>query len=168
MELKTALKQLADDITAEVKRRMESEIGINTKTKPPKNTLVGSNLYKSVNTRVEGTDALVFQIADYYTYVVGGWQKTGAGGGTLQDFIDNVDAWMHRKGITGDPNRIVWAIYKRAKLMGYGIDPRPFIGNGHLNPDPEYVLDFLYEFFEKWADDVFEDITKDIDRIFSN
>lgn len=165
MELKTALKQLADDIKSEVLKRMESEKGINTKTGT--NTLVGSNLYKSVDTRVEGTDAIVFQIADYYTYVVGGWTKSGKGGGTLQEFIDNVDAWMHRKGIQGNPNRIVWAIYRRAKAMRYGIDPRPFLGNGYENPDPAYVLPFLDDFFNKWADDVFDEITKEIDKIFS-
>lgn len=166
MNIREALQELADSITKEVKRRMESDIGRNTKVKGSPNTLIGSDLYKSVKTEVEGEDALVFQIADYYTYVVGGWTKSGRGKGTWQDFVHNIEEWMAKKGIVGDANDIVWAIYHRAQKMHYGIDPRPFIGNGYINDDPEKVLTFLHKFWEKWADDIFEEITKSIDSRF--
>lgn len=164
MDLREALKELADEITAEVKRRMESDVGVNRKV--GRNTLIGSDLYNSVKTEVKSDNELVFQIADYYTYVVGGWTKSGKGKGTWKDFVENIEKWMSKKGIVGDANDIVWAIYHRAQKMHYGIDPRPFIGNGYLNEDPAAILPFLDDFFTKWADEVFEEITKEIDKKF--
>lgn len=164
MNIRKALQELADDIKKEILRRMESDKGINTKTGT--NTLVGSNLYDSVDVTQTGDDELTFQIADYYTYVVGGWTKSGKGKGTWQDFLQNIEKWMTRKNIVGNANDIVWAIYHRAKKMHYGIDPRPFINNGYLNNDPAYILPFLNDFFDKWADDIFNEITKEIDKKF--
>ena len=162
MELRTALKELADDIKKEVRRLMESGRGVNDKV--GKNTLVGSKLYDSVDTSVHGEDTIVFQIASYYTYVVGGWTRSGRGGGSWDDFVRNIEEWMDRKGIEGDPTRIVWSIYHRAMRIRYGIYPRPILGNGYINSDPAYVLFFLDDFFDKWADEVFQEITNEIDK----
>lgn len=166
MDVKSALKELADQIKSEVKRRMEGPVGVNVRAK--KNTLKGSRLYESVETYVEGDDTIVFQIADYYTHVVGGWTRSHHGQGSLDDFIRNIERWIKRKGLVGyDATRIVWAIFKRAKDMYYGIFPRPFLGNGYENPDPSHVLPFLDEYFEWWADDIFDEITKEIDKKFT-
>ena len=47
-----------------------------------------------------------------------------------------------------------------------GIEPRPFI-NWDENEDPSVVLPFLDDYFDKWADEVFNKITEELDKYFT-
>lgn len=167
MDLQQALQQLANEVKEEIIRRLHSNIGINPRTGT--NTLVGSNLEKSIDVTAKNDDAIVFQIADYYQYIVTGWRRTGRFPNTAHLFIRNITEWVRRKGVrlgNMSQNQIVWYLYKRMILEGRQIAPRPFI-----NYDPEgdvsKILPFLDDFFERWADNIFNKITEDLDKYFN-
>ena len=165
MDVKTALKMLADKIKEEVLKRMESERGVNLRT--GENTLKNSKLYKSVEVRVVSEDTLAFQIADYYTYVVGG-RRPGWGTPPPTGFVQGVTKWVRERGIRFNgktENQTIWAIIK--SIVKRGIQGRAILGNGYENDDPSYVLPFLDDFFDEWSDKVFEDICKMLDEYFS-
>ena len=167
MELKDALLELAEQIKDEIISRLHSPIGINRRT--GQNTLIGSNLEKSIDVTVHGDNAIVFEIADYYTYVVTGWRRTGNYPNTAHLFIRNVTDWVRRKNIrlgNMTQNQIVWYLYKRMLIEGRQIAPRPFI-NYDPEDDPSVVLPFLDDFFDNWADKVFELIISDLEKYFN-
>lgn len=165
MDLKTALDELAKDIKEQVLANLRGKDGVNAKTGT--NTLIGSKLEKSIDTKVMGDNMIVFQIADYYTYVVGGRRK-GWGSAPPVGFVEGVTRWVREKGIRFNgktETQTIWACIH--SIVKKGIRPRPFIGNGYINDDPSYVLPFLDSFFEEWADDVFEEIVKMLDTHFN-
>lgn len=169
MDLYKALQELADEIKDEILKRLRSPIGNNPRTGT--NTLVGSELERSIDVRPIGETTIVFEIADYYEYVVSGWRRTGNFPHTSHLFIRNVTDWVRRKNVTiGNltENQIAWMLYRRMVLEYREIQPRPFIESGYNNDeDPSKILNFLDEFFNKWADRVFELITKDLDNYFT-
>lgn len=190
MDVKTALTELASDIKMEILRRMTSDIGNN---KNGVNTLVGSSLYHSVDVYPRSEKTIIFQIADYFMYVVRGWERTEKGDGTFREYLLNINEWIRRKGIqwkkpNGEnmtQNEMVWALAnamfdfsKKKEKPPYKIPPRPFIAydpnnknqpnyEATLNSDLEVILPFLEEFFEKWADDIFDKITEELDKYFN-
>ena len=167
MELKSALQELADMVKEEIIARLHSPIGINRRT--GQNTLIGSNLEKSIDVTVHGDNAIVFEIADYYTYIVTGWRRTGNFPNTAHLFIQNITNWVRRKNIrlgNMTQNQIVWYLYKRMLIEGREIAPRPFI-NYDENGDPSVILPFLDDFFDKWSDKVFELIISDLEKYFN-
>ena len=97
MDLRQALQQLANEVKEEIIRRLHSNIGINPRTGT--NTLVGSNLEKSIDVTAKNDDTIVFQIADYYEYIVSGWRRTGRFPNTAHLFIRNITEWVRRKGV---------------------------------------------------------------------
>lgn len=163
MDIKEALKELAQQIKDEVIRRIHSDVGINPRTGT--NTLQGSELERSVEVNVVSENELVFQIADYYQYVVTGWRRTGNYPNTWQQFLTNLDRWVSRKNIRlGNltQSEIVWMLYKRMMFEGREIAPRPFINYGE---SADEVLPFLEDFFDKWADNIFNELMKEL-KIF--
>lgn len=169
MDIKSALDELAKEIKDEIIRRLHSSVGINKRTGT--NTLIGSNLEKSIQVTESDDSSIVFQIADYYEYIVSGFKRTGNFPGTAHLFIRNITDWVKRKGVklgNMSQNQIVWYLYKRMIIDGRQIAPRPFIESGYNNnEDPSKILPFLDEFFDKWADKVFELIIKDTDKYFN-
>lgn len=167
MELKQALQELADRIKEEIIRRMHSNVGVNPRT--GQNTLIGSDLEKSISVDIKGEDQIVFEIADYYEYVVTGWRRTGNFPGTLSQFVYNLTRWVRKKDIKiqgKSENQVVWAILK--SIWTRGIRPRPFIESGYNNDeDPSKILIFLDNYFDKWSDETFEAITKELDKYFT-
>lgn len=165
MDIRLALKELADAIKEEILRRMASDVGINPRTGT--NTLVNSGLYKSVDVYPRSDKTIIFQIADYYEFVVRGWAHTGRYSGTKQLFLYNLLQWVRRKHIRmGDltENQIVWVVYR--KINERLIAPRPFI-NYDPQEDVSKILPFLDDYFDKWADEIFEKITEEITRYFN-
>jgi hypothetical protein len=159
-----ALAELADDIKKEIMARIE-KYGYNPRA--GRNTLVGSDLEKSVDVKVVSDNELVFEIADYYEFVVRGWKRTGRYPGTMRKFIENLTQWVRKNGIQSSnrtENQIVWAIVK--SIFMRGIEPRPFI-NWDENDDPSVVLPFLDDYFDRWADEVFNKITEELDKYFN-
>lgn len=167
MELKQALQELADRIKGEIIRRMHSNVGINPRT--GQNTLIGSDLETSISVDIKGEDQIVFEIADYYEYVVTGWRRTGNFPGTLSQFVTNLTRWVRKKDIKiqgKSENQVVWAILK--SIWTRGITARPFIESGYNNDeDPSKILVFLDNYFDKWSDETFEAITKELDKYFT-
>lgn len=192
MNIKAALTELSEQIKNEIRRRMASDIGNN---KNGVNTLVGSGLYNSVDVYPRSDTTIVFQIADYFLYVVRGWERTKKGDGTFREYLLNIDQWIRRKGIQWKKkdkngnltnidmtqNEMVWALAKAMfnEEKRYKIPPRPFIAydpnndtkpnyNVTLNSNIEEILPFLEKFFEDWADNVFDEIMKETDKYFNN
>ena len=169
MELQQALQELAKQVKEEIIRRLHSRVGINPRT--GSNTLIGSNLERSIEVKAEDENSIVFQIADYYEYIVSGWRRTGNFPGTAHLFIRNVTNWVRKNNIrlgNMTENQIVWYLYKRMLIEGREIKPRPFIESGYdNNEDPSKILPFLDDFFDKWADKVFNKITEELDKQFT-
>ena len=166
MDLREALNDLAQMIKIEIIERLHSNLGVNQRAKG--NTLIGSNLETSIDVRVTGENALVFQIADYYRYIVTGWKRTHSHPGTLDLFLDHINKWVSRKNIRlGNMTQaqIVWYLYKRMIVEGMEIAPRPFI-NYDENGDVSKILPFLDEFFENWSKKIFEGIIEDLNKVF--
>lgn len=167
MEIREALQELARMVKNEIILRLHSSVGINPRTGT--NTLIGSDLEKSIDVRVVDENSIEFQIADYYEYVVRGWKRTGRFPGTAHLFIRNILDWIRRKGIrigNLSQNQIAFILYRKMLIEGRGITPRPFI-NYDEGDDVSKILPFLDEFFDKWADGVFEIIMDEIDKHFN-
>lgn len=161
-----ALQDLADEVKAEILRRLRSPIGVNPRAK--ENTLIGSNLEASIELYPnETSDGLVFEIADYFSYVTGG---RGPGmkpppAGTFNSIL----SWVHRKHIEfddiTDENKIAWMVYNSIKTKG--IPKRPFIGADKKDEkDASQVITFLTKYYNRWADEFFGTIMKEIDKHF--
>lgn len=169
MDIRKALQELADEVKKEILRRLHSPIGVNPRV--GRNTLIGSELEASIDVTATSDTTIVFEIADYYEYVVSGWRKTGNFPNTAHLFIRNVTDWVRRKGVrlgNMTETQIVWYLYRRMLIEGRNIKPRPFIESGYNNDeDPSKILNFLDEFFDAWSDKVFQLITQDIDKHFN-
>lgn len=174
MNLRKALTELANDIKREILRRMSSEIGFNPRV--GRNTLVGSDLYYSVDVFPRSDTTLVFQIADYWEHVVKGWERTKQGKGTFTEYLFSIRNWIRKKNIVwkkpnGDymtENEMTWVLAKKmfSEDEPYRIAPRPFITydkEGRV----EVILDFLDDMVDAWRDDVFNKITEEIDKYFT-
>ena len=167
MDLQKELKILAKQIENEIILRLHSPIGVNPRA--GRNTLIGSELERSIKVDAVSDEMIVFQIADYYEYIVRGWKRTGRFPGTSQQFIKNITDWVRRKHIrlgNMTQNQIVFYLYKRMLIDGREIAPRPLI-NYDENDDVSKILPFLDDFFDKWSDWVFEKIMYDIDKFFN-
>ena len=163
-KLLKALAQLGEDIKKEILNRI-NKYGYNARA--GRNTLVGSNLEKTMDVKVVSDNELVFQIADYYEFIVRGWKRTGNYPGTMRLFVDNITQWVRKNGLQSEgktENQIVWAVIK--SIFMRGIEPRPFI-NWDEEGDPSVILPFLDDYFDKWADKVFKLITDELDKYFS-
>ena len=161
MDIQFALQELADKIKDEIHRRMESNIGVNPRTGT--NTLVGSDLYESVDVSVTSDDTLVFSILQHYEYVVLGWRNTGRFPNTLDQFFTNIIDWIRRKGIHFQgktENSVAWAIIKN--IIHHGIKARPFI-NYDPQERPEIILPFLDAYIDEFFNKVFNDICTELE-----
>ena len=164
IDAKTAIQELAQMVKEEVLRRI-NQYGVNRRTGT--NTLKGSELEKSIDVRITGDNAFVFQIADYFEFVVRGWKRTGNYPGTMRLFIENITNWVRRKGIrfgNKTENQVVWAIVKSIWMRG--IEPRPFL-HWDDSEDPALIIPFLDDYFDKWSDLVYNQIIEELDKYFN-
>lgn len=162
-DARKAIDELAQMVKREILRRIK-QYGVNRRT--GSNTLVGSELEKSIEVRVS-VDKFVVQIADYFEYVVRGWKRTGRYPGTMSKFVENLTDWVRRKGIRfagKTENQVVWAILKSIWMRG--IEPRPFL-NWDDSEDPALIIPFLDQYFDNWSDALWNRITEEIDKYFN-
>lgn len=162
MDIKTALQELALAVKRIVNDRIR-RYGINPKT--GSNTLEGSELQKSLQVNpIE--NGIELQIADYWQYVSRGWKRTHNYPGTMSLFVRNVDDWVRRKGIrfgSMTQAQIVYVIIRN--IMNEGLRARPFMvydDDGDLTK----MIPELNDYIDKWFDDLFESIIKDLDNYF--
>ena len=170
MDLHSALQELARMVKNEIILRLHSSIGVNPRV--GRNTLIGSDLERSIDVHPISDNAIVFSIADHFEYVVKGWKRTGRGKGTFQEYLMNIKDWIRRKGIKWNgytENQMMWILAKKMFSLNppYIIQARPFI-NWDENGDVAKILPFLDDYFEKWADIIFEDIISELDKQFKN
>lgn len=163
-ELRKLLQILADKIKEEVRKRMEDK-GYNERAQ--KNTLVGSDLYKSVKAQADGDGLIVFQLADYFQYVVqgrkAGWKNRPP---KPPGIIHGITQWVRKHNIrlgNMSENQTIWAVLESLEIRD--IKARPFI-NYVENGDASDILPFLDKFFDDWADMAFDEITKQLDEYF--
>lgn len=163
--LNEAMVELADYVKAVLADRIE-RFGYNRRAK--KNTLKGSNLESSIKvTTVE--NELALSIASYWEHISRGWIRTHNYGGTYNQFVTNIIAWVKKKGLREKfkgktDNQIAFMFFKF--FTENGIHYRPFMVYDDEGDLTEMIPE-LKEYMNKWVDDLFEKITEDLDNYFN-
>lgn len=151
MEIGKIVMEFSKDLMTLVRMVMESNVGINRKT--GSNTLVGSDIYKSLSVKATNDGDLVFDIIlnDYITYIESGRRK-----GAKFPPVAPIVAWARKKGIPTD-NSTIFLI--RRAISRDGIAPRPIMA---------YVMDEVdREWDGQLADKLFNQIIEIIDKFFN-
>lgn len=82
--------------------------------------LEDSRLIKRVTTAIdESTGSITLLLPEYEKYI-----ESGRRAGAKQPPIDAIVKWLRRKGVTGNVNKIAFAVAR--KIARDGIKPRPF------------------------------------------
>ena len=152
MEIGKIVMEFSKDLMTLVRMVMESNVGINRKT--GSNTLVGSDIYKSLSVKATNDGDLVFDIIlnDYITYIESGRRK-----GAKFPPVAPIVAWARKKGIPTD-NSTIFLI--RRAISRDGIKPRPIMS---------YVFEEVdREWDDRLADELFSEIIKIIDKFFNS
>lgn len=160
MDVKTALNELADMIKAEIQDRMR------------KYKLQNSDLYKTMDVKVVNDTTLSIELADYFINVIRGrkptvreWIPDRKHDNKGSKLFEAVLKWVHENNIRiggGDENMAAWIVYR--SIMENGVKPRPFLNDSE---DIDEMMPFLDDYFNKWADDIFEKITEQLDKYFN-
>ena len=143
--------EFSKDLMTLVRMVMESNVGINSKT--GSNTLVNSNIYKTLSVKATNDGDLVFDIIlnDYLVYIENGRRK-GAKMPPVEPIVD----WAKKHGIPTD-NSTIYLI--RRAISRDGVKPRPFMA---------HVFDELdREWNDTVADEIFNTIMQEIDKFFN-
>lgn len=151
MEMGNIVMEFSKDIMALVRMVMESNVGVNSKT--GSNTLVNSNIYKTLSVKATNDGDLVFDIIlnDYLVYIENGRRK-----GAKMPPVEPIVRWCRQHGIPSD-NSTVFLI--RRAISRDGIKARPFMA---------HVMDELDGYWnDGWADEVFNKIIEEIDKFFN-
>lgn len=163
MKAREALQELADKVKKVILDRLRGPIGYNAGAE--KNTLIGSNLEKSIDLYVRGEDEIVFTIADYFSYVFGVRHKG------LKPRNQNVKKairdWVRNKHVTiGNmtETQIVW--YVLWKLKNVDTVARPVLGKDGVDykyeKDASQVITYLDDIVDAWMDDLYNDLINSI------
>jgi len=168
IDARTALKGLADEVKKIVNDRIH-RYGVNPRAKG-QNTLEGSELQNSLE--VEPTeDGLVLRIADYWWYVATGWKHTRKS--PERGLYHELVLWALRKhivipGMTANESavRVAEATWYHMIVHDRPIAPRPF-----MIPDPQgdlsKMIPELDDYYDKWADLLFNQIIEELDKYFT-
>lgn len=146
--IKNELQAFSEKCKMAVRMIMESDKGINPKV--GKNTLKDSNIYNDLEVQNYEVELFNIIINGYIDYIEKGRSK-----GIFPPPMA-IASWAQRKGLPSD-NKSVYAycmsIYK------YGIAPRPI-----MNP----AFEIIDEYFDGWADMMFERIMTLTDTFFNS
>ena len=152
MEVGKIVMEFSKDLMALVRMVMESNVGINSKT--GSNTLVNSNIYKTLSVKATNDGDLIFDIIlnDYLVFIESGRRK-----GAKFPPVEPIVKWARSRGIPTD-NSTIYLI--RRAISRDGIKPRPFMA---------YVMEEVdREWDEKLADKLFNQIIEIIDKFFNS
>lgn len=152
MEIGKIVMEFSKDLMQIVRMVMESNVGINEKV--GENTLVKSNIYKSLSVRATNDGDLIFDIIlnDYLTFIESGRRK-----GAKMPPVEPIVRWCKSKGISTD-NSTIFLI--RRAISRDGIRPRPIM---------QYVFDEIdREWNDGLADEIFSKIMEEIDKFFNS
>ena len=146
--------EFTKDIMMLVQAVMESNLLINNKTKPPRNTIApNSDIYKNLQVKATNDGDLVFDILlnDYLAFIESGRRK-----GAKFPPVEPIVKWARSRGIPTD-NGTIYLI--RRAISRDGIAPRPFMDK--VFADIDYVWD------KDWADELFDEIMRMINDFFN-
>ena len=152
MNVSSIVMEFSKDIMALVRMVMESNVGINSKVGV--NTLVNSNIYKTLSVKATNDGDLVFDIIlnDYLVFIENGRRK-----GAKMPPVEPIVRWCKQKGIPTD-NSTIYLI--RRAISRDGIKARPFMA---------YVMDEIdREWDNNVADELFNKIMEEIDKFFNS
>ena len=144
--------EFTKDIMMLVQAVMESEDLINKKV--GRNTIIGSDLYKTLQVKATNDGDLVFDILlnDYLTFIESGRRK-----GAKMPPVEPIVKWARKHGIPTD-NGTIYLI--RRAISRDGIAPRPFMDK--VFDDIDYAWD------KAWADELFYELTRLITEYFND
>lgn len=151
MDVSKIVMEFSRDIMALVRAVMESSVGINQKVGV--NTLVNSDIYKTLIVKATNNGDLIFDIIlnDYLVFIEKGRRK-----GAKMPPVEPIVRWAKSKGIPTD-NSTIFLI--RRAISRDGIRPRPFMAT---------VLEEVDRNWNKqWADEIFNVIMEEIDKFFN-
>ena len=152
MEIGKIVMEFSKDLMQIVRMVMESNVGINEKV--GENTLVKSNIYKTLSVKATNDGDLIFDIIlnDYLTFIESGRRK-----GAKMPPVEPIVRWCKSKGISTD-NSTIFLI--RRAISRDGIRPRPIM---------QYVFDEIdREWNDGLADEIFSKIMEEIDKFFNS
>lgn len=159
-QLKIIIKAISKDIVEAARRIMASDVGINQKTEPPKNTLVGSNLYKQIKRSwKEDGDNIV--IDTFFNYYIGYIEWDRRPKYKKRPRTREIVKWLKRKHITSSNENINSVAY----VIARSIWRKGHKGRKILDALDKYVDS---NFDEKYADMIFEALFKEVDDYFNN
>ena len=159
-QLKIIIRAISKDIVEAARRIMASDVGINQKTKPPKNTLVGSNLYKQIKRSwKEDGDNIV--IDTFFNYYIGYIEWDRPPEYKKRPPTREIVKWLQRKHIVSSNENINSVAY----VISRSIWKKGWKGRKILEALDKYVDS---HFDEKYADMIFEAMFKEVDDYFSN
>jgi hypothetical protein len=150
MEISKIVMEFSKDIMALVRMVMESNVGINSKT--GSNTLINSQIYKTLSVKATNDGDLIFDIIlnDYLVFIENGRRK-----GAKMPPVEPIVRWARSKGIPTD-NSTIYLI--RRAISRDGIKARPFMAHVMEEIDREWV---------DVADELFNKIMEEIDKFFN-
>ena len=151
MEIGKIVMEFSKDLMQIVRMVMESNVGINEKV--GENTLVKSNIYKTLSVRATDDGDLVFDIMlnDYITYIESGRRK-----GAKLPPVEPIVRWARKHGIPTD-NSTIYLI--RRAISRDGIQARPIMAK---------VFEELDRAWEgEWSDRLFKIIIEQLDKFFN-
>lgn len=130
---------------------LESDDLINNKV--GKNTIIGSNIYKTLQVKSTNDGDLVFDILlnDYLTFIESGRRK-----GAKWPPVEPIVKWARARGISTD-NSTIFLI--RRAISRDGIAPRPFMYK--VFEDLDRAWDIV------WSDELFDEIMKIVNDFFN-
>lgn len=151
MNVSSIVMEFSKDIMALVRMVMESNVGINSKVGV--NTLVNSQIYKTLSVRATNDGDLIFDIIlnDYLVFIENGRRK-----GAKMPPVEPIVRWCKQKGIPTD-NSTIYLI--RRAISRDGIKARPFMAHVMEEIDGEWV---------NVADELFNKIMEEIDKFFNS
>lgn len=150
MEISKIVVEFSKDLMELVKMVMESNVGINTKV--GENTLVGSDIYKTLSVKATNDGDLIFDIVlnDYIQFIESGRRK-----GAKFPPVEPIVRWARKKGIPTD-NSTIFLI--RRAISREGIRPRPIMAYVFEEVDREWDTNL--------SDKLFDKIMEEIDNFF--
>ena len=151
MEIGKIVMEFSKDLMTLVRMVMESNVGINDKV--GRNTLVDSNIYKTLSVKATNDGDLIFDIIlnDYLTFIESGRRK-----GAKFPPVEPIVKWARSRGIPTD-NSTIFLI--RRAISRDGIKPRPFMA---------HVLEEIdREWDDQLADELFNKLISEIDKFFN-
>lgn len=152
MEINKLIMEFSKDVMLLVQAVMESDAMINNKV--GRNTIApDSAIYKTLSVKATNDGDLVFDILlnDYLTFIESGRKK-----GAKLPPVEPIVRWARSRGIPTD-NSTIYLI--RRAISRDGIKPRPFMDK--VFADIEDVWD------NAWADELFEEIIKEVTDFFN-